>query len=277
MNVTSLIAAVGDEDRAAVAYAASLAQRSSGSLTGICALSDPTTAYIYATSPYMIGAGATAIQQVQDAQDQLAVDCAEMFKSVCEEVGSLQACHFERREGSPARVAAHAATLSDALVFPATIAARAHPLSDALERVMMQSALPVMLAPTSERPTGTAIIAWDGSAQAARAARFALPVLKLMNRVLVAQNTRDLGDLGANPASAPEALTSWLGISGVAAQPVMFDGGIADGLVALAGEQSAELIVAGAYGSSRAGEFLFGGATRGLLRAGNRPALFLAH
>lgn len=277
MNVTCLVAATGDQDRDAIAYAASLARRAGGPLTGICALSDPTTAYIYATSPYMIGAGATAVQQVQDAQDALADECAALFKSVCEAGGGLSACHFERREGSPARVAAHAATLSDALVFPAGIAAHAHPLSDSLERVMMQAALPVMLAPTSERTLGTAIIAWDGSAQAARAVRLALPVLKLMDRVLVAQNNGDLGDLAVNPAATPEALTAWLGGSGIRAEAVMFDGGIADGLCELAGKQDAELIVAGAYGSSRAGEFLFGGATRGLLRAEDRPALYLVH
>jgi nucleotide-binding universal stress UspA family protein len=39
----------------------------------------------------------------------------------------------------------------------------------------------------------------------------------------------------------------------------------ADELVRLAGEEHADLIVAGAYGHSRLGEWMFGGVTRSLL------------
>ena len=39
----------------------------------------------------------------------------------------------------------------------------------------------------------------------------------------------------------------------------------------------AALLVAGAFGHPRLQEFVFGGVTRGLLTATDRPALFLSH
>ncbi len=55
------------------------------------------------------------------------------------------------------------------------------------------------------------------------------------------------------------------------------NGDVARRLLEAAGEIGAGLFVAGAYGHSRAQEFVFGGATRAFLAASGSPALLLRH
>jgi nucleotide-binding universal stress UspA family protein len=59
----------------------------------------------------------------------------------------------------------------------------------------------------------------------------------------------------------------------IAAHP---KGGVADELIGLARAEGADLIVAGAYGYSRLGEWVFGGVTRDLL-ASSPVCCLLAH
>ncbi|MEL6568311.1 MAG: universal stress protein [Pseudomonadota bacterium] len=277
MTVVCMIANTQDEDRAAVTYAASLARRMDTSLEGICALPDASSALIYATSPYMIGVGGAAIEGVEAAQTKLKADCGAMFNAVCELAGPSGGAAFTEQVELPARAAVRAATLSSAIVFPHLAGCGGHTLSEAVERVMMDAALPVVLAPAEPIETSAALIAWDGSPQAARAVRTNADVLKAFSHIHIAQNSDDLGPQDANPAAQPKALADWLQARGLDSTIHRFSGSISKGLQEVAARTSAELVVAGAYGSSRAGEMLFGGATRGLLHAESAPALLLTH
>jgi len=121
-------------------------------------------------------------------------------------------------------------------------------------------------------PFSPAVIAWNGSYEAANAVRGALGLLKLSAGVRVVQ-------FDDNPGSAPTGLLEFLSRHGVHAQ---FDHWTAQGdsipslLTEYASEKAASFIVMGAYGHARAGEFLFGGVTRSLLK-GCPSALVLAH
>ena len=278
MTVTCMISGTNNSDRAALDYAATLARRFGQPFSGMCALPDPTTALIYATSPYMIGVGGPALDGVRKAQEALVADCEDMFKAAAAEASLTDKATFTHETNLPARAAVSAATLADAIVFPHEAGSGEHVLAEAFERTMMDSALPVVLAAAEMNETGRALIAWDGSPQAARAVRLHLPLLQLMDEVVIAQNPDDIGQLAAqNPAASPEALTSWLTARGISAETVAFSGSVATGLIEAAASHRCELIVSGAYGSSRAGEMLFGGATRGLLKTAGAPALALAH
>jgi len=277
MTVVCMIANAKDEDRAALSYAASLARRLGTRLEGVCALPDPTSALIYATSPYMIGVGGAAIEGVQTAQANLIRECRNMFETVSAEAGLADNAAFEEQTELPARAALRAATLSSAIVFPQPAGCGDHALADAFERVMMDASLPVVLAPLEMNETGAALIAWDGSPQAARSVRSNVEILKAFSHVHIAQNADDLGPQAENPAARPEALSEWLTARGLDSTIHKFSGSVSQGLVDVANRTSAELVLAGAYGHSRAGEMLFGGATRGLLRASNAPALLLTH
>ena len=121
-------------------------------------------------------------------------------------------------------------------------------------------------------PFGPAVIAWNGSYEAANAVRGALGLLKLSADVRVVQ-------FDDNPDSTPTGLLEFLSRHGIHAQ---FDHWTAQGdsvpslLTEYASDKAASFIVMGAYGHARAGELLFGGVTRSLLK-GCPSALVLAH
>lgn len=122
-------------------------------------------------------------------------------------------------------------------------------------------------------PFGRALIAWNGSIEAANAVRSSIGLLKMASDVHVVRYTEDkhlsLGD---------EQLAEYLSRHGIHAEmethPARF--GIAEDLIGDATNAAAEYIVMGGYSHSRAGEFLFGGLTRALLQE-CAPSLVMAH
>lgn len=111
---------------------------------------------------------------------------------------------------------------------------------------------------------GPAVIAWDGSYEAANAVRGAIPLLKM------AGETRIVEFVEKKEQQFPStALLEYLSRHGIRAEHETRQAGVSigDALVSFAQEIDAGLLVMGAYGHSRAGEFLFGGVTRALLKA----------
>jgi hypothetical protein len=112
-------------------------------------------------------------------------------------------------------------------------------------------------------PFGPALIAWNGSYEAANATRAAIGLLKLASRVKVVRFTEDRPN-----AFSDIRLTQYLSRHGVHAEldvREVREDYVTD-LVEYASGYGASYIVMGGYGHSRAGEFLFGGVTRELLR-----------
>ena len=138
----------------------------------------------------------------------------------------------------------------------------------------------VIFRPNDARPAqkglGTVLLAWDGSRSAAAAVAAALPALTAARKVIV---LTVLNEKASARAGASQDLIRHLERHGVAAEPMEFDsagariGSVLDH-VALRAE--ADLLVMGAFGTSRAREFVLGGATRSMLEAPPVPVL-LAH
>lgn len=122
-------------------------------------------------------------------------------------------------------------------------------------------------------PFGKALIAWNGSIEAANAVRASIGLLKMASDVHVIRFTDDkelsLGD---------EQVVQYLSRHGVVAEieTARAKFGIAEDLIGRATAWNAEYIVMGGYSHSRAGEFLFGGLTRALLRECS-VSLVMAH
>lgn len=111
-------------------------------------------------------------------------------------------------------------------------------------------------------PFGPAVVAWNGSYEAANAVRNAVGLLKLSSNVRVVR----LID-GEQPV--PTLLLEYLSRHGIHAQldDWMLDHDRAPELLTeYAKQKAASYIVMGGYGHTRAGEFLFGGVTRSLLK-----------
>lgn len=112
-------------------------------------------------------------------------------------------------------------------------------------------------------PFAPALIAWNGSYESMNAVRAALPLLKMANNVCVVQFSEE-----RDRRFPSTRLLEYLSRHGISAnlETHTTTGEVGDALIRCARADGAGIIVMGAYGHSRAGEFLFGGVTRALLK-----------
>lgn len=159
--------------------------------------------------------------------------------------------------------------------------AREHPRArrELLEDVVFKSGRPVLLLPAQPkgRTWERVLIAWNASAQATRAVAGAMPFLKAASEVRIV--TIDaLPERDDAPAAGRE-LAAYLARHGVQAEVRNLDGLGRDtsrSITDAATDFDADLLVLGAYGHSRAREFVLGGVSRDLLNYCATP-LLLAH
>lgn len=144
----------------------------------------------------------------------------------------------------------------------------------------LQTGRPVLVAPAdaTSLALGRVLVAWRDTREARRAVADALPILKRAKAVLVAEIC---GHVEASAAEARLAdVAQYLLRHGVHAETRVGheerDVSAAQQLFELADQHAADLIVAGAYGHSRLGEWVFGGFTRALLAQTGR-AVLLSH
>jgi nucleotide-binding universal stress UspA family protein len=116
------------------------------------------------------------------------------------------------------------------------------------------------------------LIAWNGSPEAAAAARAALPLLKRSQVLLLEVEEEQQG----YPRDLVARYLSRHGVHVEIVQRPLIEGRIGLAIVEAAAEAGAGLIVMGAYGHSRLREFLLGGVTRALIHNSAVP-LLLAH
>lgn len=147
-----------------------------------------------------------------------------------------------------------------------------------IDDLVMQAGRPVLVVPSTlgRLEAQRILVGWKDSREARRAILDALPFLKRAGHVAVAE----IADEDNMPAAGSHLrdVVAWLRRHGVAAEPIASpsSGGDAAQLGAIAGDQGADIIVAGAYGHSRVREWALGGVTRDLLRCADRCSL-LSH
>jgi len=143
--------------------------------------------------------------------------------------------------------------------------------SDLVPALVAGSGRPVLVVPCSgsfQALADTVLLAWKPTREAARAASAALPWLRQARRLHLACE-----------AAPPERLLHWLQLQGVSANielHTLAGDIIGERLLSLAADTSAERLVMGCYGHSRAREWVLGGATRSVLQAMTLPVL-MAH
>ena len=121
---------------------------------------------------------------------------------------------------------------------------------------------------------GPAMVAWNGSYEAANALRSAVPLLKLASKVRLV-SVEEPKDYRFPSTGALEFLSRH-GIHAELVQRPQIDDIVEDELLKQAAAYGASYMVMGAYGHSRVGEFVFGGVTRSLLKA-CPVSLLMAH
>ena len=146
-----------------------------------------------------------------------------------------------------------------------------------LKAALFQSGRPVLMCPPTQTPPkvlGARIaLAWNGSAEAARALAQGRNVLMSADAVWVLTNGADSG-----PGTSVEDLTAYLAMHGIAPEIVPFKAKSKIGVELLKTSigLGADMLVMGAYGDSHERETVFGGNTQQIVDGAEMPVL-LSH
>jgi nucleotide-binding universal stress UspA family protein len=122
-------------------------------------------------------------------------------------------------------------------------------------------------------PFGPAIVAWNGSYEAANALRAAVPLLKIASQVRLVTIDEDKDQ--QFPSTAALEYLSRHGVHAELSERSRVRESVEQEILDQAAIDGASYIVMGGYSHNRAGEFLFGGITRSLLKRCSVP-LFVA-
>lgn len=142
--------------------------------------------------------------------------------------------------------------------------------------VAIHGRAPVLAVPQAARgldAAGPALVAWNGSAEASHALRFALPMLRRASEVLVVTVSEDRAGFPAVDGCR------YLALHGVESELREWSRSgrpVDEALLDAAAELGARYIVMGAYGHSRLREAVLGGVTREMMRGSPVP-LLLGH
>ena len=170
-------------------------------------------------------------------------------------------------------------TLADLAVVAQSCVAEAGSWIGPLGEALMEARTPVFLARSGNSTAGrSALVAWDGGFQSARAVRAALPLLKDASEVAIVQDREGL-DVSPGAPADPARLRDYLTTHGVAVETVLEAKGrkVGPAILDAAREFGAALLVAGAYRHARLQEAIVGGATRTFLRNDAGPHLLISH
>lgn len=176
-------------------------------------------------------------------------------------------------DGDTLAAIARASRFSDlAVVSLGTTVRTAFDPMPLLEELILSASVPILAVPPALHGfdlAGPAVVAWNGSQEAAAACRAAVPLLQLASRVIVVTVGED-DDL----VSSAEELRCYLHqhyIEAVIRAEMGEDTSAA--LQRAASEEGAAWLVAGAFGHARWRETIFGGVTKALLADDARPLL----
>ena len=148
--------------------------------------------------------------------------------------------------------------------------------SDLVEGLLLGSGHPILIAP--DQPprslTGTIMICWKESAEAARAVSAAMPMLARADRVMIVTASKARDEAWDSMIEVAKQL-AWNGVD-AEVQHLLTDGLATDELLASAARDcGADLVVMGGYGYSRMRETVFGGCTDTFLRSAETAVLLM--
>jgi len=260
----------GESLSATVGFA--LAQRLNAHVLGL---------YVAALGSVTYSTLETVVFQVQEADE--IYDAAIAQRSAWQQRIATQGVSGEWlvAQGEPVEAICHAARWCDLVV-----AERPQLNADApigwgiVSRTVFGAGVPVVVVPQTAKPAGVGdriVIAWNHSREAARAIHGALPVLRLAREIIVLDGAEQENIVGARHLPRLD-LPAYFSRHGVVANFREFKprSDYGAGILAIAREASADLIVMGAWGHSRVAELVLGGATRHLFQHSDIP-LFVSH
>lgn len=218
-------------------------------------------------------------------QERLRHQLADQCRRICNEADLVygEGAGLPRLEllwpaGRPEIALSHALALADLVVISQESLAAVPVAPAAFGQTLLQQRTPVLLARGDAGTLGDpVVIAWDGSAEAGRAVRQALPLIAMASGTFAVQCRAGLDREAANPSFDPLLAYLSAHAAGSATTETIETGPEGPAILQAAARHNVGLIVAGAWGHTRVREALFGGATRALMDAVDGPSLLLAH
>jgi len=236
---------------------------------------------------FCVGPAIAATLSFLEQRDQaVAADAASHFRHFCEtqrvpiveapaRSDNLSAHWIEETNNPGERLLLHARHCD------VTVLGRRHTLDfmpeNLIENLMKDSGRPVVIAPDSARHglLRTIAVAWNETAQSARALGAAMPLLAQAHRVILLT----VPEVPETDSRNVEHLAAQLAWSGIRAETRVLPESthsVGQRLLRAARKAEADLLVAGGYGHNSFREQLFGGVTRELLDETDVP-VFLMH
>ncbi len=168
----------------------------------------------------------------------------------------------------PNEAVAHEARAADLLIIGREPSSDDPFLSLNPGTVVLRTGRPVLAVPRSvhELKAKKILIAWQDSREARRAVRDSLPFLAQADEILLTQVCEQ--DESEPARASVRDVAHYLSrhrIGASAGIMLKAAGSVTDELLRVAAFENIDLIVCGAYGHSRLGEWMFGGVTRDLL------------
>jgi len=226
-----------------------------------------------------------ALQEFQVEDEARSAAARSGFAAFCEQFNIPTAAHpsgyggvtasLREEGGEAAEQLARAARHNDLVVLGRYTHDDGLP-PDFIEHVLLRSGRPVLVAP-AQRPftlTGTIMVCWKETPEAARAVAAALPLLAKSRHVVIA----NVHERAHAPASGITEVVRHLAWHDIDADIRRLDGGggpVGERLAAVARECAADLVVLGGYGHSRTRELLFGGCTQHFLEDATHAVLLM--
>jgi len=269
------------EDAQTIGAAAKLAARFQAHVRVVPAFPDPAADLVYYGTALRTSPEAAERIEASERDAQARVEAAAKQAAAREGLSAdpratAPSIVVEKRALQPAVALAPAAVLADLVIFGAA-AARSPVLSGLFAETLLSTRAPTLLIRGAPPAGGPVALAWDGSAQAGRAARAALPILQAASGVLVLRNMDDeTAEAEAGTMARLETYLTQQGVTNIAKRE-LHGANVAASLLAAAKADNCELLVAGAYGRPRLFEMVLGGTTRALVNTEAGPSVLFAH
>ena len=272
-DIAVFLDATSDGDKVG-RHAAALAHRHKAHLVGVYGISH---AAIDPAESYARGSRAlhSVFARMREADEEKALGVAREFAALSSEFGISSEFRIVWR--NDAEDSALSALHCDLIVA-------AHPKPEALpqswsaERLLLATGTPVLLIPrnwSGETIGDNVLVAWNRSREARRAVNDAIPFITTADKVVIVtvDADRDPGRYGSEPGSHLVEHLSRHGAHAVVTEVSSQGRSISGAILAQAAQQSADLLVMGAYSHPRTTEILFGGVTRSLIADTHLPML----
>jgi nucleotide-binding universal stress UspA family protein len=221
---------------------------------------------------------AAELEQAEDPSDRILAEMGKLGESFRTQVGrTVQTVEWRGSFHLPREVIPTEARAADLVIIGS------RPVREDVYRafdpgtVILNAGRPVLVVPDEAAGSSgeRVLVAWKDSREARHAVQSALPYLKVAKHVSLVEIAEGILEWAArNQLDDVERYLLRHGVKVGKKSVVNPEGSASDQLVSIAKGDGMDLIVAGAYGHTRLGEWVFGGVTRGLLERSDICCLF---